>query len=267
MTRDISGVGSMSSLGQIGQVLEIRDKKAFVSYPEYSDKRFFYYGVKNDDGADSLDLAYAISIHKSQGSDFDTVVVVLPKNCRLLSRELIYTALTRAKNKLVLLIEESPNWLYSYSKPQYSVLAKRNTNLFSFQVREEKNHIPYVQGLIHKTKKEGLIVRSKSEVIIANELINSGIKFEYERELKEGGRTCYPDFTFIDDCGDLIIWEHLGMLDLPSYRESWEKKLAFYHSIGYKEGENLFTTQDGINGAFDTMDVMKVIREIKETID
>ena len=42
---------------------------------------------------------------------------------------------------------------------------------------------------------------------------------------------------------------------------------SFYHSIGYKEGENLFTTQDGINGAFDTMDVMKVIREIKETID
>lgn len=75
-------------------LLEISDKKAFVSYPEYSDKRFFYYGVKNDDNADRLDLAYAISIHKSQGSDFDTVVLVLPKNCRLLSRELIYTALS-----------------------------------------------------------------------------------------------------------------------------------------------------------------------------
>lgn len=82
------------SNGQIGWGSEISDKKAFVSYPEYSDKRFFYYGVKNDDNADRLDLAYAISIHKSQGSDFDTVVLVLPKNCRLLSRELIYTALS-----------------------------------------------------------------------------------------------------------------------------------------------------------------------------
>ena len=167
----------------------------------------------------------------------------------------------------MLLVEDSTNWLYAYSKPQYSVLAKRNTNLFSFQVRQEKNHIPYVEGLIHKTKKDGLIVRSKSEVIIANELINSGLKFEYERELQEGGRTCYPDFTFVDDCGEIIIWEHLGMLDLPSYKESWEKKLAFYHSIGYKEGENLFTTQDGDNGAFNTMDVLKVIEEIKEVID
>ena len=257
------------SNGQIGQVIDINLKfrKVEISYPEYPSQFFSYKEIKNDDKDNNLDLAYAISIHKSQGSDFDTVIVVLPKNCRLLSRELIYTALTRAKNKLVLLIEESPNWLYSYSKPQYSVLAKRNTNLFSFQVRQEKNHIPYVEGLIHKTKKDGLIVRSKSEVIIANELINSGIKFEYERELKEGGRTCYPDFTFVDDCGDLIIWEHLGMLDLPSYRESWEKKLAFYHSIGYKEGENLFTTQDGDNGAFDTLDVLKVIKEIKEVID
>ena len=167
----------------------------------------------------------------------------------------------------MLLVEDSPNWLYAYSKPQYSVLAKRNTNLFSFQVRHEKNNIPYVEGLIHKTKRDGLIVRSKSEVIIANELINSGLKFEYERELQEGGRTCYLDFTFVDDCGEIIIWEHLGMLDLPSYKESWEKKLAFYHSIGYKEGENLFTTQDGDNGAFDTMDVLKVIEEIKEVID
>ena len=84
----------MLSNGQIGQVMEIRNKMAIVSYPEYPGKSFYYYGVKKDDGADRLDLAYAISIHKSQGSDFGTVIVVLPKNCRLLSRELIYTALS-----------------------------------------------------------------------------------------------------------------------------------------------------------------------------
>src|ERR1700675_4265083 len=50
-------------------------------------------------------LAYALTVHKAQGSEFQKVFVVLPKNCRPLSRELLYTALTRSRRQLVLLIE------------------------------------------------------------------------------------------------------------------------------------------------------------------
>lgn len=47
--------------------------------------------------------AWAMSIHKSQGSEFDTVYVVLPdRDARMLSRELLYTAVTRARSKVVL---------------------------------------------------------------------------------------------------------------------------------------------------------------------
>lgn len=47
--------------------------------------------------------AFAMSIHKSQGSEFDSVLVVLPEpGSPLLSRELLYTAVTRAKSRLVL---------------------------------------------------------------------------------------------------------------------------------------------------------------------
>lgn len=47
--------------------------------------------------------AFAMSIHKSQGSEFDTVVVVLPEpGSPLLTRELLYTAVTRARRRLVL---------------------------------------------------------------------------------------------------------------------------------------------------------------------
>ena len=49
---------------------------------------------------DSLDLAYAISIHKAQGSQFRRVVVPIFKS-RLLDRTLIYTALTRATEQVV----------------------------------------------------------------------------------------------------------------------------------------------------------------------
>lgn len=47
--------------------------------------------------------AWAMSIHKSQGSEFDTVYVVLPdRETRALSRELLYTAVTRARTKVVI---------------------------------------------------------------------------------------------------------------------------------------------------------------------
>lgn len=51
-----------------------------------------------------LTLAYCISIHKSQGSQFDMVILpMVPQFSRMLQRNLLYTAITRAKSKLILL--------------------------------------------------------------------------------------------------------------------------------------------------------------------
>ncbi|WP_330981741.1 C-terminal helicase domain-containing protein [Mycobacterium triplex] len=58
-------------------------------------------------GSGPLQLAYALTVHKAQGSEFNTVFVVLPKNSRLMTRELLYTALTRSRSRLVLPIEGS----------------------------------------------------------------------------------------------------------------------------------------------------------------
>ena len=170
------------SNGQIGFVsyANNKDKRASVVFAGIPNETFTYFPSKTDEKDSVIELAYAISIHKSQGSDFDCVLVVLPKGGRILSRELIYTALTRAKKKLILLVQDSISWLMEYTKPQQSVLARRNSNLFNFSVRDNIDKIPYVEGLIHTTE-SGLIVRSKSEVIIANMLYEQGIKFEYEK--------------------------------------------------------------------------------------
>ena len=53
----------------------------------------------------NLELAYALTVHKAQGSEFNTVLLVLPKSNHLLSRELLYTALTRQTEKIVILMQ------------------------------------------------------------------------------------------------------------------------------------------------------------------
>ena len=242
------------------------DRVANVVFSGLPKETFTYYPSQADDKDSVLELAYAITIHKSQGSDFNTVLVVLPKTGKILSRELIYTALTRAKSKLILMVQDNIPWLMEFTKPQQSVLGRRNSNLFSYSVREDTAAIPFVEGLIHTTAKPGLIVRSKSEVIIANLLYNKKIEFEYEKMIKENNHRCIPDFTFEDASGDIIIWEHLGMLDNPAYRTSWERKLAFYESIGFVEGENLFTTRDHEDGSIHTDEIEKVIEQIEELI-
>ncbi len=53
---------------------------------------------------DSLTLAYAISIHKSQGSEYQSVIMpIVPSYYQMLKRNIIYTGVTRAKNKLIII--------------------------------------------------------------------------------------------------------------------------------------------------------------------
>ncbi|MBC3759706.1 AAA family ATPase [Hyunsoonleella sp. SJ7] len=258
------------SNGQLGLVKDTRKGFANVVFAGVDNKVTFGYKSQGqaDNDSSNLELAYAITVHKSQGSDFDFVFLVIPKTGRIISRELIYTALTRAKKKLILLVEgDTPHWIINLSKPQYSETAKRNTHIFSYSVREEKHSIPYAEGLIHKTKKEGLLVRSKSEVIIANMLVEKEIDFEYEREfIGKNGQKRIPDFTFIDAAGDIIILEHLGMMSLPSYRADWEKKLQFYNDNGYKLTDNLFTTTESEKGGIDSIAIEEVINKISKLI-
>lgn len=59
--------------------------------------------VQKCDDISELDLAYAITIHKSQGSEFEVVIIpVLTQHFKMLFRNLIYTALTRARDLAIL---------------------------------------------------------------------------------------------------------------------------------------------------------------------
>lgn len=82
-------------------------------------------------------------------------------------------------------------------------------------------------------------------------LFQLGIPYEYE-QVCDGtaapGRL-RPDFSFVTDDGDLIVWEHLGMLSRPDYKRGWDWKREWYQVNGFSEGSTLFTsTEDSETG-------------------
>ena len=78
------------------------------------------------DNAGELDHAYAITVHKSQGNEFEAVIIPLMEvNSRLCYRNLLYTAVTRAK-KLLILVGDSKA---VYSMVDNNRRAGRFTNL------------------------------------------------------------------------------------------------------------------------------------------
>lgn len=219
-----------------------------------------------------LELAYALTVHKAQGSEFQIVFVVIPRRTRLLTRELLYTALTRSRRRLVLLIEgKDPGFLYELITR--SETARRSTNLFAPGLRivvpgepgRIDEEVRYARYLVHRTTR-GELVRSKSELAIAEHLNNMGVRYYYERPLRvpDSPECLRPDFSFIDDAGNVILWEHLGMLDREDYRMGWVWKRTWYAKNGFVEGKNLFTTSE--ERGLDMNRVAEVADRVREAL-
>lgn len=231
--------------GEIGTVVGHRRTKKRNWNPDYLEIEFStqtgtvfkYYPSDFDDETNaSIDLAYALTVHKAQGSEFGVVFLVLPQSPLMLSRELLYTALTRQSKKVVLFHQGSATDLQKLSGERYSATATRLTNLFGpptpVEVRMGKEHVFLEDRLIHRTTR-GEAVRSKSEVIIANLLYARGLDYHYEAPLTFSDVTKYPDFTIEeDDTGITYYWEHAGMTHDPSYHRRWTAKKEWYRENG-----------------------------------
>src|SRR5207244_2896451 len=99
-----------------------------------------------------------------------------------------------------------------------------------------------------------------------------GIPYEYERPLQgtdhDTGRVrkLRPDFSFIDAAGDVVVWEHAGMLGRSDYRRGWEWKQEWYRANGFSEGEGFFATYDDERGGLDSTKLQQVAEAIAEKV-
>ena len=92
------GVGVFN--GDMGVITEINQYTETIEV-EFDEARKVKYGF---DGVEELELAYAITVHKSQGSEYPAVIIPLLQGPRLLyNRNLLYTAVTRAKKCLTII--------------------------------------------------------------------------------------------------------------------------------------------------------------------
>ena len=238
-----------------------------------------------DEGEAPLQLAYAISVHKSQGSEFKKTFVVLPKFAATLCRELLYTALTRHKDKIILLHEGDLLDLAHWASGSASATAQRFTTVNLEEPEPSRRPQPvrvknpktgregwYEQYLIHRTR-SGILVSSKAEVVVANELDYAREKrwldYTYEERLTAtDGSSRLPDFTIRDELGRTFYWEHCGMPDIPAYAERWQEKLSWYAAQGIERWhiENrpdgqLIVTED-FGGRLDASKVKDIIKSI-----
>lgn len=248
--------------GEVGIVEGIEQNFYYVRFSSQPSHNYKWLSKDvNRDGSD-LELAYALTVHKAQGSEFGVVILVIGEPSGLLSKELLYTALTRQRKRLVILYNDDAYHLRKYSSAAYSDIARRFTYLFEEPEIVEFKNCFYEAGLIHKTA-HGELVRSKSEVIIADALYDNEIEYIYEKEInlnEDGIKT--PDFTIEDaESGKVFYWEHCGMMSDAKYRCRWEAKQAVYRKHNIIEGENLIVSYDDENGGIDSQVIRALVKE------
>ena len=113
--------------GEIGTIVKIRqstneyNELNSVAIVKFEDKYVIY---END--FSNLELCYAMTVHKSQGSEWPGVLfVVYPGHKYMLDRNILYTGITRAKDKCIL-ISDAETLKYAINADKIS---KRNTGL------------------------------------------------------------------------------------------------------------------------------------------
>ena len=137
-----------------------------------------------------------------------------------------------------------------------------------WQAEAYEKNLMYPENLRYETE-QGDMVRSKSEVIIANILYRNrkDILYKYEKplEVMENGRqkTIYPDFTILNKhTGKVTYWEHAGRMDDSHYANEFVKKMNTYIDNDLLLGTDVVVSFESLSNPLDIKVVKRLVKQI-----
>ena len=117
------------------------------------------------------------------------------------------------------------------------------------------------------------MLRSKSELLIYQRLIDNNLNPLYEKKLTIKEVEKLPDFTIEnEESGEVYYWEHCGMLFDDEYKQRWEEKYQWYKENDILEGggsngtlivteDKAFEMEDGsVRGAISVKEIDEIIK-------
>ena len=120
---------------------------------------------------------------------------------------------------------------------------------------------PLYKEDLNKETMSGILVRSKSEQMIADELWRHGVPFRYEAPVMLSGGLYYPDFTICHPrTGKIKYWEHFGVMNDSGYVDKSVRKLGVFAKNGIIPGIDLIMT-------FETTDMPVDVELVVDLID
>lgn len=129
--------------------------------------------------------------------------------------------------------------------------------------REKAKYPPYRPEQLKHPAMDGTLMRSKSEVIIANIMLMAGIPFVYEVPMFIDGQMILPDFKILSlvDLKTVIIIEHQGMVFVDDYADKFMRSLKQYLKTEWIPNQNLFFTFDNARETLDVRQVTSILRK------
>ncbi|MBR5658794.1 MAG: hypothetical protein IKX10_05305 [Lachnospiraceae bacterium] len=133
--------------------------------------------------------------------------------------------------------------------------------------KQEYEGVAFSEEFPEYYTRQGLRVRSKSELILADLLDEMSIPFLYEKPLKLGSGSVHPDFTLLNMFERReVYWEHFGMMDDMEYRNNAFLKIRKYESAGLFQHVSLIWTFETGKYPLNTREVRKMLKNLKTTL-